>query len=110
MARSLQPHPTGNPPRVAVAADHPGFRDAARELLAGRGYHVVADASSAAAALDVVERHAPEGVLLEVSLGGAARLGGGARLARSRPELAGVLASADVQDPEMIARCGARGF
>jgi len=31
-------------------------------------------------------------------------------LTRSRPELAVVLASAEEHDPELITRCGARGF
>jgi len=109
MARSVQAHPN-NPPRVAVVDDQRVFRDAARKLLVARGYQVVAEASSAADALDVVERHAPEGVLLDVALGSDDGFELCDRLTRSRPELAVVLASADVQDPEMIARCGARGF
>jgi len=38
-------------------------------LLAARGYDVVGEASCAASALDAVERHAPQAVLLDVRLG-----------------------------------------
>jgi DNA-binding NarL/FixJ family response regulator len=80
-------------------------------LLAARGYDVVAEASCAATARDAIERHAPDGVLLDVNLGADDGFALCGSLTRSRPELAVLLASADEpKDPELIARCGARGF
>src|SRR4051794_41921996 len=89
MARSLPQLSNGIHPRVVIVDDHPTFRDAARMLLAARGYDVVAEASCAATALDAVERHAPDAVLLDVHLGdddGFALCGS---LTRSHPGLAG---------------------
>ena len=101
----------GNPPRVVVIDDHAPFRQAARMLLAARGYDVVAEASSAATALDAVERHAPHGVLLDVQLGDDDGFAVCGVLTRLRPELAVLMASADEpKDPERVTRCGARGF
>jgi DNA-binding NarL/FixJ family response regulator len=101
----------GSPPRVVVVDDHPSFRQAARMLLAARGYDVVAEAASAATALDAVERHAPHGVLLDVQLGDDDGFAVCGALTRSRPDLAVLLASADEpKDPDRITGCGARGF
>src|SRR3954453_14328783 len=111
MARSLPQPRDDRPPRVAVVDDQPTFRQAARLLLTARGYQVVAEAACAATALDAVERHAPEGVLLDVRLGGDDGFAGCDLPTRSRPELAVLLVSADEPiDPPRIAGCGARGF
>src|SRR3954470_5645604 len=111
MARPLPQPSDGSLPRVVVVADQPTFRQAARLLLTARGYHVVAEAGCAATAVDAVERHAPQGVLLDVRLGGDDGFAVCDFLTRSRPELAVLLVSADEpMDPERIARCGARGF
>ena len=69
MAQVLSQPSYGSNPRVVVVDDHPTFRHAARMLLAARGYDVVGEASCAASALDAVERHAPQAVLLDVRLG-----------------------------------------
>src|SRR3954452_2131049 len=111
MARSLLQPPDGSLARVVVVHDQAPFRQAARLLRTARGYHVVAEGARAATALAVVERHAPEGVLLDVRLDGDDGFAVCALLTRSRPELAVLLVSADEPiDPARIARCGARGF
>src|SRR3954470_3926562 len=111
MARPLPQPSDGRLPRVVVVDDQPTFRQAARLLLTARGYHVVAEAGCAATALDAVERHAPEGVLLDVRLGADDGFAVCDSLTRSRPELAVLLVSADEpMDRERITRCGARGF
>ena len=79
-------------------------------LLTARGYEVIAEAESAATALDAVERHAPHGVLLDVCLGDDDGFEVCGRLMRSRPRLAVLLASADEHDPELVERSGARGL
>ena len=110
MASSLQPSPQEITPRVVIVDDDSAFRDAARMLLAARGYDVVGEAASAATALEAVERHAPEAVLLDVCLGDGNGFTVCGALSRARPELSILLASVDDQDPELIERSGARGF
>jgi CheY-like chemotaxis protein len=108
---TVAPHfSNGNRPRVVVVDDQSTFRAAARMLLAARGYEVVAEAECAATALDAVERHAPDGVLLDARLGDDDGFEVCDQLTRSRPELAILLASADEHDPALVARSGARGF
>lgn len=97
-------------PRVVIVDDEPTFRDAARALLAARGYNVIAEAGCAESALDAVERHNPHGVLLDVRLGGDDGITVCGSLTRVRPELAILLTSVDEHDSELIVRCGARGF
>src|SRR4051795_9864861 len=110
MAQSLPHAPNAGRPRVVIVDDHAPFRRTIGILLAARGYDVVAEASCAATALDAVERHAPDAVLLDVHLGdddGFALCGS---LTRSHPGLAVLLASThDPENPELITRCGARG-
>ena len=99
-------------PQVVIVDDQATFRGAARQLLEARGYDVVAEAVNAAAAVDAIEQHEPNGVLLDVRLGeddGFALCGA---LTRSHPELAVLLASdGDYEHmSDRIATCGARGF
>jgi DNA-binding NarL/FixJ family response regulator len=56
------------PGTVLIVDDHPSFRAAARALVEGAGYEVVAEAADGAGALDAIARHAPECVLLDVQL------------------------------------------
>jgi CheY-like chemotaxis protein len=97
---------------VLVVDDEPAFRDAARQLLERRGYPVVAEAGSAASALDAVERFAPEAVLLDVRLGSEDGFEVCRRLTRARPSLAVLLASTGEYEHchELVASSGARGF
>jgi DNA-binding NarL/FixJ family response regulator len=95
-----------------IVDDQPTFRKAARRLLEARGYDVVAEAGCGATALDAVERHAPQGVLLDVRLGDDDGFEVCVELIRGRPELAVLLASdADYEHAqELTEGCGARGF
>jgi DNA-binding NarL/FixJ family response regulator len=54
---------------VLIVDDHPGFRQAARALLAARGFAVVAETDCAVGALHVAARLEPDAVLLDVRLG-----------------------------------------
>jgi CheY-like chemotaxis protein len=54
--------------RVLIVDDSGPFRGAARRLLERRGYQVVGEADSAAAAFNAVERLKPDAVLLDVRL------------------------------------------
>ena len=95
-----------------IVDDQETFRDAARRLLEARGYNVVAEAESAARALDAVERHEPQAVLLDVRLGDEDGFAVCGELTRARPELAVLLASdAEFEHvEECVIRAGARGF
>lgn len=53
---------------LVVVDDHARFRAAARESLAAAGWQIVGEASTGAAAVDLVARLAPDVVLLDVVL------------------------------------------
>jgi DNA-binding NarL/FixJ family response regulator len=95
-----------------IVDDQLTFRGAARRLLEARGYDVVAEAESAARALDAVERHEPHAVLLDVRLGDEDGFTVCDVLTRARPGLAVLLVSAtdEFEHSENVARSGARGF
>lgn len=102
----------GDPIRVLIVDDSAPFRRAVRELLQRRGYLVVGEAATAAAALAAVEHAAPDALLIDVGLpdGCGFKLAGA--LTRARPNLAVLLMSA--HDPpaeqERLRASGARGF
>jgi two-component system response regulator EvgA len=101
----------GDQLRVIIVDDHPTFRLAARRLLEARGFQVVGEAGCGASALEAVEHHEADAVLLDVRLGDDDGFTVCRRLTEARPELAVVLASDDdYGHSEMIAGCGARGF
>jgi DNA-binding NarL/FixJ family response regulator len=99
-------------PRVIIVDDQPGFRVAARLLLEARGYDVVAEASSGAAAVAAVDLHEPGAMLLDIRLGEDDGFEVCGLLTRTHPELAVLLASdADYEHfTDLIVSCGARGF
>jgi CheY-like chemotaxis protein len=100
------------PVRVLIVDDSAPFRRAARELLQRRGYVVVGEAGTAAAALDAVERLAPEALLVDVGLPDGCGFELARVLIRTQPDLAVLLVSAN--DPpaekERLSASGARGF
>ncbi|MGZ4167021.1 MAG: response regulator [Solirubrobacteraceae bacterium] len=100
------------PTRVVIVDDAAAFRDAARELLVARGYAIAGEAAGADEAVAVVERTAPDAVLLDVRLGEDDGLALAARLTRARPELAVLLTSATRDDRfhRLAPLHGARGF
>src|SRR3954451_24308618 len=111
MAQSLPHASKAGLPRVVIVDDHAPFRRTIGMLLAARGYDVVAEASCAAAAMDAVERHAADAVLIDVGLRDDDAFAVCSLLTRPRPELAVLLTSADVRhDAARIRRIGARGF
>jgi DNA-binding NarL/FixJ family response regulator len=99
--------------QVVVVDDHPMFRDAARQCLTARGFDVVAEAGCGASAVEAVERHEPDAMLLDIQLGDADGFAVCDTVTRIRPGLAVLLTSAEKnyeQVPERIESCGARGF
>jgi CheY-like chemotaxis protein len=102
----------GDPVRVLVVDDSAPFRRAAAGLLRRRGYVVVGQVGSAAAARYAVEREAPDAILMDVALGDGCGIELAAGLIRARPGLAVLLVSAN--DPpgqaRRVAASGAKGF
>lgn len=98
--------------RVLILDDAAAFRDAARELLITRGYVIAGEAAGADEAAALVERTAPDAVLLDVRLGEDDGFALAARLTRARPELAVLLTSAtrDERFHRLALLHGARGF
>ena len=98
--------------RVLIVDDSAPFRRAARELLRRRGYVVVGEAGSAAAARDACRRLAPNAVLLDVRLPDGCGFELSASLTRAQSNLAVLLVSAN--DPpgrhQRLSASGARGF
>jgi DNA-binding NarL/FixJ family response regulator len=99
-------------PQVVIVDDQARFRDVARMLLEARGYDVIGEAESAAAALAAVEHYEPAAMLLDVRLGDDDGFAVCSELTRRRPGLAILLASdSDYEDlRERVRSCGARGF
>jgi two-component system, chemotaxis family, chemotaxis protein CheY len=100
------------PLRVLIVDDSPPFRRAARDLLLRRGYVVVGEVGSAAAARDAVELLALHALLIDVGLPDGCGFELATALIRSQPNLAVLLMSAN-DPPEREQRLnasGARGF
>ena len=99
-------------PKVVIVDDQPHFRGCARQLLEARGFDVVAEAHCAASAVAAVERHEPDGMLLDIRLGDDDGFAVCEAVTSIRPDLAVVLASAGDYEhlPERIETAGARGF
>jgi CheY-like chemotaxis protein len=102
----------GGPLRVLIVDDSAPFRRAARELLQRRGYLVVGEAGTAAAALNAVERVAPDALLVDVGLPDGCGFELAAALTRAQPNVAVLLMSANAPPAatERMRASGARGF
>jgi DNA-binding NarL/FixJ family response regulator len=98
--------------RVLIVDDSAPFREVARELLERRGYAVVGEADSAAAAIDATGRLAPDAALVDVRLPDATGFDLARALTRRSPAPAVLLVSADHSTPpeELVRSSGARGF
>jgi len=99
--------------RVLVVDDDPGFRGLARELLALRGYEVVAEAGTVVEALAAAASVRPTAVLLDVHLPGQDGLTGAALLrVGSEPPPRVLLMSAEIDavPAELVHQSGAVGF
>lgn len=98
--------------RLLVVDDIPPTRRVICELLRRRGFDVVAETDSASMAIRLTDRLVPDGVLLDVELGGDSGFDVAARLTRRHPGLLVLLTSAvfDARYYAVAERCGAAGF
>jgi DNA-binding NarL/FixJ family response regulator len=98
--------------RVLIVDDSPQFRDAAAELLAERGFEVLAAAADGTAALAAAAAGCPDGVLLDINLPGQDGFAVAASLAAACPGVRIVLTSASFSHvpQELLSECTAIAF
>jgi DNA-binding NarL/FixJ family response regulator len=98
--------------RVLIVDDSTCFRQAARALLERRGYDVVGEADSAAAAFHAVRHLTIDAVLLDVLLPDGSGFGVCAAMTATEPAPAVLLASSEDFGScfGLAEECGARGF
>ena len=98
--------------RVLIVDDSSCFRSAARALLERRGYDVVGEADTAAAAFEQASLLEPAAILLDVLLPDGTGFGIAARLTQRCPALAVLLTSTEDFSScyGLAEECGARGF
>jgi two-component system chemotaxis response regulator CheY len=89
------PGPSHRDVRVLIVHDSRAFRAVARELLERRGYHVIGEAGSACEAIDAIDDHPPDAVLLDVGLQDGSGRAVAAYLRTRYPAVAVRLVSAD---------------
>jgi CheY-like chemotaxis protein len=97
---------------IVVVDDHPTFRATACALLEAEGFRVVGEAADGLSALEVIERLAPDVVLLDVQLPDIDGFEVAARAAAFTPAPKIVLASSREERDygSMIADSGVNGF
>jgi CheY-like chemotaxis protein len=97
---------------IVVVDDHPTFRATACALLEAEGFVVVGEAADGLTALEVIERLAPDVVLLDVQLPDIDGFEVAARVAVfDAPPVIVLTSSRDARDfGSLIADSGARGF
>lgn len=103
----------GRPARVLVVDDHPVFRAGLVQVLGGEpGLAVCGEAGSAEEALGLLERLAPDLLVVDISLGGASGLELVKQVHQRRPGLPTLVLS--MHDETLFAerslRAGARGY
>jgi DNA-binding NarL/FixJ family response regulator len=98
--------------RVLIVDDSSCFRRVARALIERRGYHVVGEADSAAAASTAIDELSPDAVLLDVLLPDGTGFAVCAAITATEPAPAVLLVSSDDFSAcfSLAEECGARGF
>jgi DNA-binding NarL/FixJ family response regulator len=99
--------------RVALADDHPMYRFGLRAVLeASSEVEVVGEAGDGAELLAVVDRHAPDVVLTDLSMPRMTGVAAVAELSRRHPQLGVLVLTMHEDDASVFAalRAGARGY
>ena len=99
-------------PRVVIADDHPVFRHGLRAVLAADGVDVVADAATGAEAVAAAREHAPDVVLMDVSMPDGDGIEATREIAAVAPDVAVLMLTMSEEDDALVAalRAGARGY
>src|SRR3989449_10604169 len=100
------------PVRVVLADDHLVLRQALKALLEHRGLEVVADEADGRAAVDAVQRHAPDVAVLDVAMPVLNGVDAAREIARIAPDCPVILLSG-VDDTRFVRealKVGVRGF
>jgi DNA-binding NarL/FixJ family response regulator len=100
------------PNKILIVDDDPRFRAAAAELLAARGFEVVAVAADGEQALAAAADDCPDGILLDINLPGADGFTVAASLAAACPRARIVLTSAAMGEvpARVLTECAATAF
>jgi CheY-like chemotaxis protein len=98
--------------RILLVDDSPHFRAVAAELLAARGFELLAEAADGEQALAAVARGCPDGILLDINLPGPDGFAVSASLAAACPRAWIVLTSSDVGHvpAQVLKTCAAVAF
>jgi DNA-binding NarL/FixJ family response regulator len=99
--------------RIVLADDHALVRAGFRALLQSLdGIEVVAEAENGAQALELIERHLPDLVLMDIAMPGLNGLEAAARAARSAPEVKIIILSMHANEEYVLQslKAGAKGY
>jgi DNA-binding NarL/FixJ family response regulator len=99
--------------RVLVADDHSVVREGLRHVLSGApGFEVVAEAATAGEAMALAERHAPDVLVLDISMPGGSGLGTVEEIRRRLPDVRILMLSIHDQREYVVesVRAGAHGY
>jgi len=100
------------PETVLIVDDHDGFRQLARRLLDGMGYHVIGECANGREGVQETARLSPDIVLLDVQLPDIDGIEVAASInARTNPPHIVLVSNREAADyGPRLARSGARGF
>ena len=98
---------TGDPIDVLVVDDHQLFRTGLAELLSEQGLHVVGTAADGATALELVEEHAPDVVLMDLDMPGLSGVDTTRRIAEIAPRTRVVVLTIDACEESVVDAIGA---
>jgi len=98
--------------RIVLVDDHALFRDGVSSLLQAWGHQVVGHGSSGTEALGLVDRLAPDLVLMDVRMPGMSGVEATGAIAASHPETPIVMLTVSEDEEDLFAaiRAGARGY
>lgn len=97
--------------RVLLADDHAPTRDSVRRALEDGGCKVIAEAATAAEAVELATRHRPDVVLLDIHMPGSG-IRAAQQVSRAAPETAIVMLTQSDEDEDLFAslQAGASGY
>lgn len=98
--------------RVALADDHPLFRDGIASLLRARGFEIVGEASNGSEALELIRRAHPELVLMDIHMPELDGLSATRVLASEMPDVRVIILTVSDDDDDVFEaiKSGAQGY